>query len=798
METTVRRDSGSTQEPEEPRRRSRSQGFVSLGLAVTITSAVLVAVLGGGEVSNHVELQAGGAWLASTSSMVHVNGAAASADATIDLPGAKGNGLQIVERGPSVYAVDTSKHPPHWYKISSSTQKRAGDGVFERATSDLQIVTSERGTYIVDRAGTVRTMDSNGPGRVLHLAPPLGQAAADADGTVWVPNGNGEVIGIRNGHAQTPTHVAKKGAELAVISVGGRANVLDIKDSRIFSIDPLGHLGRPIAIGGLHGVIKVPEIIETGSVLFVVADFGDQASLVRVDLAGRLVSAPTSLFAKNPSAVEISDSKGYVVDRGHGLDGTRIFEVDLATGAARQLDTQSDPPLGPETSVAVQAGTVYVNDPATSQAFVIGSDGQPRTVDKTKVVPPIPNTEPPTSPVVPPTLGSPGSLPPNNPAVSSPSSAPPPPPGAKAPDAPIPITASPSGPKTLSLNWSAGNDNGAAITDFELRCSGTGAATGQATAAGGTNSIDVTPLDNQKSYVCTIRAINSAGASPAAAFPPTTVESKVPNAPAAPTAVPNDGTIDVTFQPLTAPELNGATIDGYRVGCTAPGGAGGTGTAINPKSQATITGLTNGKSYSCTVTPLKAGKPFGQPSPPSHAAVPFGRPSVITASATVSGDRTIAVSFGTSDNGSPITGCTINGGSAPCGGQTFGGLGYSTGYSYTIVAQNAAGQSAGVTVGATTNAPPPPPPPPPTVTISKGAPGTIPACTSSACAWVNVSLSNFAPGTYSGDCYSSLAAGSFFTFSIAAGQTKSPCMYGYPGRDVWVIVNGVESNHVRW
>ena len=130
-----------------------------------------------------------------------------------------------------------------------------------------------------------------------------------------------------------------------------------------------------------------------------------------------------------------------------------------------------------------------------------------------------------------------------------------------------------------------------------------------------------------------------------------------------------------------------------------------------------------------------------------------------------------------------------------CGGQTFGGLGYSTSYSYTITTQNAAGQSAGVTVSATTNNPPPPPP---TVTISKGVSGTISPCTSSACAWINVTINNFGAGTYSGDCYSSLAAGSFLTFSIVDGQTKTPCMYGYPGQDVWVIVNGVESNHIRW
>ena len=390
METTVRRDTGNAPAPEEPRRWPRSQGFVSLGLAVTITGAALVALLGGGEVSNHVELQPGGAWLASANSMVHVNGAAASADAKVDLPNVKGSGLRIVERGRSVYAVDTSNPPPHWYKISSSTLKREGDATLDRATSDLQIVTSESGTYIVDRAGTVRPMDTNGPSHVLHLAPPIGQASADANGTVWVPNGNGEVVGIRNGKAQTTTRVAKKGTQLAVIAVGGRANVLDIKDSRIFTINPVGELGRPIAIGGLRGVIKVPEIVETGNVLFVLADSArTTANLVRVDLAKREVSPPTTLNATNPSAVEISGSKGYVIDR---ADPSKLFEVDVATGTAHEVDTRSAPPLGPDTSVAVHAGTVYVNDPATRRAFVIGADGQPRTVDKTDVIPPVPNS----------------------------------------------------------------------------------------------------------------------------------------------------------------------------------------------------------------------------------------------------------------------------------------------------------------------------------------------------------------------------------------------------------------------
>jgi murein DD-endopeptidase MepM/ murein hydrolase activator NlpD len=95
---------------------------------------------------------------------------------------------------------------------------------------------------------------------------------------------------------------------------------------------------------------------------------------------------------------------------------------------------------------------------------------------------------------------------------------------------------------------------------------------------------------------------------------------------------------------------------------------------------------------------------------------------------------------------------------------------------------------------------PPPPPPPPTVTVGKGARHNTSSCTSAACAYVTVTLNNFGAGAHAVQCFASYPGGQFggYTHNGGGGSTSASCYYGWPGRVVWVTVDGVRSNDFVW
>lgn len=94
------------------------------------------------------------------------------------------------------------------------------------------------------------------------------------------------------------------------------------------------------------------------------------------------------------------------------------------------------------------------------------------------------------------------------------------------------------------------------------------------------------------------------------------------------------------------------------------------------------------------------------------------------------------------------------------------------------------------------SAPPPPPQPHPSVTLSRG-----PAA--SAGYWYAVSVDHFAANaSLSVSCRDSVDSGGFRAFTIHTdgsghSSSQSGC-YSNDGPDHWVLVNGIESNHVSW
>lgn len=150
---------------------------------------------------------------------------------------------------------------------------------------------------------------------------------------------------------------------------------------------------------------------------------------------------------------------------------------------------------------------------------------------------------------------------------------------------------------TVALSWTAPS-NGGTPTDYiiEYKESSSGTWLTFADGTSTTTSTTVTGLTASTAYDFRVTATNSAGNGTASSTASTTTSASatVPGAPTIGTATAGDASASVTF---TAPASNGgAAITGYTVTST-PGGI----TASGSSSPITVTGLTNGTSYTFTV-----------------------------------------------------------------------------------------------------------------------------------------------------------------------------------------------------
>src|SRR6185295_18771977 len=141
--------------------------------------------------------------------------------------------------------------------------------------------------------------------------------------------------------------------------------------------------------------------------------------------------------------------------------------------------------------------------------------------------------------------------------------------------------------------------------------------------------ITVTGLTNGAAYTCTVTATNAFGPSSASLPSLPVIPAAVPDPPTITSVTRGNASVSVAF---TAGANNGYTILFFTASCTSSNG-GVTGSNVGATSPITVSGLTNGKTYTCTVTATNA----------------------IGTSAT-GGNASIAVAFTPgADNGSAIT-----------------------------------------------------------------------------------------------------------------------------------------------
>ena len=170
------------------------------------------------------------------------------------------------------------------------------------------------------------------------------------------------------------------------------------------------------------------------------------------------------------------------------------------------------------------------------------------------------------------------------------------------PAAPTGVTAT-AGNASATVSWTAPANGGSAITSYTVTPRIGGAAQTPVTVGSTATSATVTGLTNGTSYTFTVTATNAVGTGPASAASTavTPVAPTVPGAPTGVTATAGSGSASVSW---TAPSNGGSAITSYSVTPYLSGvaQAATTVTGTPPATTATVTGLTNGQSYTFTVS----------------------------------------------------------------------------------------------------------------------------------------------------------------------------------------------------
>jgi subtilase family serine protease len=253
------------------------------------------------------------------------------------------------------------------------------------------------------------------------------------------------------------------------------------------------------------------------------------------------------------------------------------------------------------------------------------------------------------------------------------------------PDTPTGVAATPGNAQATVVFAAPAYTGSSPITSYTVTSN-----PGNITVTGTASPITVTGLTNGIPYTFTVAATNAYGTGPVSAPSPPVTPYTLPGAPTNVAAATGDAKVMVSFS-LPA-DNGGATITSYKV-TSSPGNVTATGTA----SPITVTGLTNGTTYTFTVTATNAAG-TGPASSPSDAVIPCAVPGAPTNVTAIPGNNQAVVTFtAPATGGSPIISYTVisTPGNVTATGTTTTipvfGLANGTAYTFVVTARNTAG-----------------------------------------------------------------------------------------------------------
>ena len=290
---------------------------------------------------------------------------------------------------------------------------------------------------------------------------------------------------------------------------------------------------------------------------------------------------------------------------------------------------------------------------------------------------------------------------------------------------------------------------------------------------------------------------------PVTRTPPPPVPATPPGAPLDVAATARPGGATVTW---AAAADNRSTIKEYRVSWS--GGSAGTTVVSGRARRATVTGLTDGARYTFTVVAVNAaGAGPAASSNPVTPAGAAGAPPGLTAHYA---NGQAVVRWHTPDlRGGQLlhylvsaTGAadqTVTGTSITYTGLTAGST---TTFTVRAVTRTTRGTISGTPSRISLTVPAP------TVVVSRGAETSSSDCEAPACAWLDVTMTGFAPDTdytvmpFAGDDGHNFSEPCEATTDANGDATCNDIRYDVPGQYVWVVVQTpdgqVESNHLYW
>jgi hypothetical protein len=242
-----------------------------------------------------------------------------------------------------------------------------------------------------------------------------------------------------------------------------------------------------------------------------------------------------------------------------------------------------------------------------------------------------------------------------------------------APGAPTGVTATP-GNGSATLAWSApASDGGAPVTFYDVTRYVGGVAQGTITVPPNT-AFTMTGLANGTTYTFKVAARNAIGTGPQSVESNAVTPRRVPDPPTNVTATAGNGEATVSW---SAPAFNGGSaITGYVLTRYVAGAVQGT-TTVGVATQATVTGLANGSSYTFFVAAVNAAG-TGSSSAPSNPVTPAAPKFTLVVARSGTGGGTVTSSVGGINCGTTCSvdlsaGTSVTLTAVPTAGSTFAG-----------------------------------------------------------------------------------------------------------------------------